>query len=868
MNSRALSVIVLVSLASVHAAAWREERAPASPIASPIASPVASPVASLDALALPGGVEAIKLDGELSEEIWTRAPVASEFFQRDPTEGAPASHPTEVRVIFDQTALYVAVRAVCPEADRIVGMLTRRDDSSPSDWIRVMVDSYRDQRTAYEFSVNAGGVKQDRYWFADTNSDGSWDAVWDVAVGRSAQGWRAEFRIPFSQLRFNPSTDTFGFAVVRSVPHVNETATWPLLAKSASGYVSSFGELRGVKLPESQKKLELMPYAVSQFKTAPVAAGNPLTKSNDVDAAVGLDLKYKVGRGLMLTGTVNPDFGQVEADPAVVNLGAFETFFSERRPFFVEGSGNLNFGIDCSDGFCTGLFYSRRIGRAPQRIAEAPDGGYAAQPANSTIVGAAKLTGRVGGFSVGALQAVTTREDARLTTGAANPITRTPVEPTTSYSIGRVNREFANRSRLGFMLTNTHRRLTDELRFLPTTAVTGGVDADWRLRDNRYSLTGLWAGSSIRGSANAIDRLQRSNVHSFQRPDAEHLTYDPTRTTLGGHAGSFNVNKISGQRTRFSFGTSYKTPGFEINDLGFQQRADEVSEFGWFQIRDDKPGKYVRSISVNFNQWAGWNFDGDRRFSGGNVNAHWVLTTNWDFGTGFNVNTEGFADRLTRGGPGGLTPGNLNQWGYLNSDNRKLVALNFFGNWFNDRHGSWGWGVNPGLTFRPRSALSISGSINVNRNVSDTQWIRNLTQDDGSHYVFGRINQTTVSFSTRVNYTITPTLSVQIYAAPFVSAGAYSNFRELVNGRAARYADRYAPFDYDGNPDFNYQSFRTTNVLRWEFRPGSALFVVFQQGREDVAPRGDFRFGRDFGDTFGAPATNVFLVKISRWLNF
>jgi hypothetical protein len=271
---------------------------------------------------------------------------------------------------------------------------------------------------------------------------------------------------------------------------------------------------------------------------------------------------------------------------------------------------------------------------------------------------------------------------------------------------------------------------------------------------------------------------------------------------------------------------------------------------------------------VNFNQWAGWNFDGDTRFSGGNINAHWVLTNNLNFGTGFNVNSEGFSDRLTRGGPGGLVTGNLNQWGYFNSDDRKPVTFNLFANWFNDRHGSWGWGLGPGLTFRPRSSLSVSGGINVNRNVSDTQWIENLEVDDGTHHVFGRINQTTVSFSARVNYTVTPTLSVQIYAAPFVSAGAYSRFKELVAGRAARYENRYAPYDYADDPDFNYQSFRTTNVLRWEFRPGSALFVVFQQGREDVATRGDFRFSRDFGDMFGAPATNTFLVKISRWVNF
>ena len=418
------------------------------------------PSASLidSAVAIPVGADPIKVDGEIAEEIWTKAPPITEFLQRDPTEGARPTRETEARVVFDAAALYVAVRALEPDASKIVGHLTRRDENSPSDWIRVMVDSYRDRRTAYEFAVNAAGVKQDRYWFNDTNSDTSWDAVWDVAVAKSPQGWRAEFRIPFSQLRFNPAaSSSFGFAIVRTVAHANETSTWPLLARSASGYVSSFGELTGLTFASAQKRLELAPYVVGQVKTAPVASANPLVGSPDPDAAVGLDLKYKVAPGLTLTGTVNPDFGQVEADPAVVNLGAFETFFAERRPFFVEGSGNFSFDLDCSDGQCTGLFYSRRIGRAPHRVLNAPNDGYVAQPANSTIVGAAKLTGRVGHFAIGALNAITTREDAHLASGPALDESTSPVEPFTSYSVVRANREFANRSRLGFIVTSTNR---------------------------------------------------------------------------------------------------------------------------------------------------------------------------------------------------------------------------------------------------------------------------------------------------------------------------------------------------------------------------------------------------------------------------
>jgi hypothetical protein len=431
-----------------------------------------------------------------------------------------------------------------------------------------------------------------------------------VAVRRADDGWSAEFRIPFSQLRFNPANGgTFGFAVLRAIAHENETSSWPHLRRSACGFVSSFGDLTGLAFPDSTKRLEMLPYSLAQMRTAPVAAGNPLASSPSGTAAFGLDLKYRVGGGLTLVAAANPDFGQVEADPAVVNLGAFETFFAERRPFFVEGSGNFSFDVDCNDGQCTGLFYSRRVGHAPQRFASAPPGGFAAQPAQTTIAGAAKLTGRVGAFSVGVLQAVTTSEGARLVAGPGQPTAHTPVEPAASFTVARLGRQYANRSRIGFALTNTSRALPEELRFLPAHATTGGFDGDWRLGSGEYSLRGFWAASHVGGEAAAIDRLQRSNVHSFQRPGARTLTYDPSRTSLTGYAGSASFNKIGGEHTRFTSVVTMKSPGFEINDLGFLQRADEIAQSNWFQIRSDRPGRFFRSVSINFNQWAGWNFD-------------------------------------------------------------------------------------------------------------------------------------------------------------------------------------------------------------------------------------------------------------------
>ncbi len=334
-----------------------------------------------------------------------------------------------------------------------------------------------------------------------------------------------------------------------------------------------------------------MPYVVGQVATAPVSSGNPLTRSPDPGVSAGLDLKYKIGAGLTLTGTINPDFGQVEADPAVVNLNGFETFFAERRPFFVEGSGNFSYDLDCSDGSCTGLFYSRRIGRTPHRDVSAPDGGFAAQPVNTTILGAAKLTGRIGRFSIGALDAVTGAEDARLAQGPALTRSTSPVEPATNYSILRVNREFTNQSRFGFMVTSTNRSLPDELKSVPGSAVTGGVDGDWRLHHGGYSLSGHWAGSLVHGTAGAIADLQQNYVHAFARPDAQHVTFDPQRTQLGGHAGGLSFNKITGRKVHFMSNVNYKTPGFETNDLGYLQRADDISIGNWLQLIHDVPGR-------------------------------------------------------------------------------------------------------------------------------------------------------------------------------------------------------------------------------------------------------------------------------------
>jgi hypothetical protein len=838
------------------------------PLAAVALAAALDPPAHVNALAITPN-NSVRVNGELTEEVWRLAETVDAFVEREPEEGGRPSQRTEFRVAYDASTLFVRVHAFDTDPARVVSYLTRRDENSPSDWIRVLIDSYHDRRTAFEFAVNPAGVKQDRYWYNDNERDDSWDAVWDVKVSRDESGWAAEFRIPFSQLRFTPSESlTFGFAVSRSVGRLNETSTWPLLARSANGYVSSFGELAGVSMRGSPKKLELVPYTVASL-TRQRPGDNPLLSSSTGDAALGLDIKYALTPGLTFTSTFNPDFGQVEADPAVVNLTAFETFFNERRPFFIEGSGMFRFDSDCWDGPCS-LFYSRRIGRSPQGVDVLPSGDsvYTEYPAQSTILGAGKLTGRIGRFSIGVMHAVTQEETATaLDNGLRSQMT---VEPTTNYTVARVRREFANQSAIGVMMTTTNRRLPAALRFLPDHSFTGGIDFDERFK-SRYSLNGYFAASGVRGDPKAITALQESSRHYFQRPDASSFELDSSRRSLNGSSGRLSISKIGGQRTRFNFNVGYKSPGFDLNDAGFLRRADERWAAGWFQIRSDVPTPLFRSRNLNFNFYRSWNSDGDALINGGNVNANFTFTNNWEAGGGVNTNKRGVDDRVTRGGPSLSSEGFDTFWSWLNSDNRKAVSLNMFngGGWngagstFHDHEAT--------VTYRPISALTISSGVRLNRANNADQWT-SLVTDTKDHYVFAHLDQTTVALTERFNYTMSPNLSLQLYAEPFVSGGAYDRFKEIVDPRNPDYGRRYAPFAYDltvnDNPDFNVKSFRTTNVLRWEYKPGSTLFVVWQQARENDAVPGGFRFGRDVHDIFGVPPTNVFLIKLAYWLNY
>ena len=790
------------------------------------------------------------LDGEDGDLVWRDAPAITQFRQHDPVEDGDPRFRTEARVAYDDRYLYVLVRAYDPAPDSVMAFLSRRDQRTQSDYIHLMVDSYNDKRTGYRFTVNPRGVKRDFYISNDGNEDASWDGVWDVATKVDAEGWVAEYRIPFSQLRFPAAAaHTFGFAIWRDIARYNERISWPLFRRTQTGLVSQWGEVDGFEGIASPRRLELLPYSVSSDAPRPTAGGYARQQT----ITFGADVKYGITSNLTLDATVNPDFGQVEADPAVLNLGAFEQFFEERRPFFLEGAGMFN--------MANNLFYSRRIGRAPQL-----GGVYAAQdnPLNTTILGAAKVTGRTAnGLNVGFINAITQREQ-----GDAG---RT-IEPQTNYTVLRLQQDLRNgNSGVGVMATATNRALDADSRdFLREGAYALGLDARHRFGpNNNFQVSGSAVGSYVTGSREAIWRTQRSSVHQYQRPDSP-LAVDSSRTSLGGSRLNIGVGKNGGGITRFNTGVTRISAGYEVNDAGFQPRADITQNGNWFGLNFVEPTKLYRRLFVNVNQWNDWTTDGLRLNSGANINVNGELPNQWWFWAGYNVNGVGatYDDRVTRGGPALRRNFRQNAWLGFETDGRKPVSAVLQGFVvFPDVSGSREWGLDPELNFRAGGNVQGSLSLGYYRGLNDQQWYNNFSTPGGPVYAFARLDQTTLSMTARLDYTMTPTLSLQVYAQPFVTAGDYSEEKVVDDPHADRYDDRFTPWAGTAAQDFNFKQFRSNTVLRWEYRPGSVLFFVWQQGRQDFRNPGSFDLSRDYGDLFRTRSDNTFLIKASYWFS-
>lgn len=801
------------------------------------------------------------LDGKDDDVAWQSAVVIDQFLEYEPTPGATPRFRTELRLLYDDKYLYVLGRMFDPSPDSIISLLSRRDVRTESEQLKLVIDSYHDRRTAYQFIVNPAGVKRDFYVYNDNVEDVTWDAVWDVATSIDSLGWVAEFRIPFSQMRFSKEDrKTFGLLAVRDVARTRQRISWPLFRRDRQGYVSQAGEIEGFARLPQPRRVEITPYLVTKNSTRPEANGRYSTPQSQ---AAGADLKVGIGSNLTVDATINPDFGQVEADPSVLNLGAFEQFFEERRPFFLEGAGIFQFRTACNDidTGCTGLFYSRRIGRAPQLGQLYGD---ASSPTASRILGASKLSGRLGnGLNIGVLGAVTERE--------VGTLART-IEPQSNYGVARLQQDLrGGQTGIGAMVTRVDRQLdVNTQEQLRRNATTGGIDIRHRFYRNYFELTGYLAGSVVNGSAAAISATQRNSVHQYNRPD-DALTFDPTRTSLSGDAQRITLSKFGGGITRFQSVYQRFSPGFETNDVGFLTRADHQMFRNWFALQFVQPTRVYRRLNLNFNTQNAWSTAGLSLSQNLNHNGHVELPNTWWLHWGGNVNglSAVYDDRVARGGPAVRQSAAWETWGGIEGDRRPWYTPTLFGGRFGSDEGrSTGWWLEPSLQFRVSSRFSASAAASYQHGINDDQWVTNVTTAGVTHYTFARLDQRTVRLTARLNYTATPTLSMQVYAQPFVTTGDFTNWRELDQPRAAQYADRYQSFGTGDPNGFNVREFRSNTVVRWEYRPASVLFFVWQQGRNGSRPLPtDFEFGRDVSGIFDLHPMNTFLIKASFWLN-
>lgn len=883
----------------------------------------------------------VTLDGRLDEEVWRSAIPITEFIQLDPNEGEPVSEPTEVYIAFDREAIYVAARLL--DRGPVSRRLARRDATvNDSDWFSVAFDSYHDHLTAYRFWVNPDGVRRDEMLtsggsrssttISSTGTSGtgssflerggqpdaSWEPVWAAATEVSDSGWTAELRIPFSQLRFGrEEVQTWGLQLERRIARKQEQAFFAHTPKVQAAGVALFGHLEGVRVATGSRPLEIAPYALGRVMRRPPALSanqdvdfaNPFSDRSEAALGVGADLKYRLTSNFTLDAALNPDFGQVELDPAVVNLTAFETRFDEKRPFFVEGAEIMRFGTSVlgnPEGGPPQLVYSRRIGRAPQL--DVPGNAvYWDGPETTTILGAGKLTGRTSnGWSVGILEAVTEHEKA-LFVDEDGTRQEAVVEPLANYLAGRVRRDLdGGRTTVGVLATAVHRRLDErtEHTFLRSSAYTGGIDFRTESADRVWSVFGSISGSHIRGSPEAIGAAQRASARYFQRPDADHLELDPEATSLSGYRVQVDAGKRAGTWI-WNVALTATSPGYEINDIGFQLNSDRILVDPNITYEQNRPGRLFRRWSLRFGPDFDFNYGGNLIRAISMLTFQSQLLNYWSGSLRLHYIAPVMSDRLTRGGPLARLPGGFLTGATVGTDPRKPYVLDAGLTYTRDSADMYETEASLGLRIKPAENWDIQVGPNLNVTHLPAQYVTTVVDPTaertfGSRYVFAGLDQTTLGIETRLNVTFTPTLSLEMYAQPFFSSNDFGALKELraprtfdflVYGKDTGTAEpgdgARTAVDPDGSGpapsfvvddrDFNLNSLRGNAVLRWEWRQGSTLFLVWQQDRagrlgaldgERLGRRiGDFDVRTSIDDLFAARPTNVVVLKVSYWLN-
>ena len=857
----------------------------------------------------------VVIDGKLDDEAWSRATPITKFTQMDPEEGKPSSERTEVRFLYDDGALYVAGRMYDSRgAAGVTSRLIRRDANSESDWFNINIDAYHDHLGEAMFELNPAGVKWDAAG-SSGNADVSWDPVWEGAAAIDSLGWTAEMRIPYSQLRFSQAeVQTWGLQVTRFIQRRNELARWSFWGKTEVGGASRFGHLEGMRIAKVPRHVEVMPYVVARSRhIRPDLPNDPFNDGNRQDMRAGADVKTLLTSNITLDATLNPDFGQVEVDPASVNLSAFETFFSEKRPFFVAGSNIFGFG-NASCYFCSNFnsvesFYSRRIGRSPQGadLAQAADG-YADIPESATILGAAKITGRTaGGITLGILDAVTRRELADVV--SPDSTYRVEVEPLTNYFVGRATRDYRGGNLvIGGIATSVLRHLNEGVlqKRLNSHAEAIGADLVAQWSRKTYSLFATAELSNIAGDSLAILRAQRSSARYYQRPDrkfarSRFLTgfYDPSATSMTGLASYLRLAKDGGN-LNWEAQLNSRTPGFEVNDIAFLSRADYIQEIANVSYNWTVPTDWYRRFSFILGGQRGRNFDGDVNYRDAHLWFGGQLPNYWEANAWIMHMPQIYDERVLRGGPVATSPSVQIMSFFFNTDQRARVVVSGNPQFQRNAEGGFQSRANMNVRWKPVSNVSASfgPSYTLSRGVQ--QYVTTIedatnTAFYGRRYVLSSLEQKTLSLDTRFTMTFSPTSSLELYAQPFIASGAYSAFKEFDQPRYAKKSvygqDRgtivatrnaegkivsytidpdaagvAAPFTV-GNPDFNVRSLRGNAVYRWEYRPGSTLFFVWTQSRDEFAPYdGSFQFGRDRSALFATHPDNIFLVKLNYWL--
>lgn len=850
---------------------------------------------ALDAQASPKRATAVRLagpapriDGRLDDAAWTGVAPLEDFNQQRPTEGGVPSERTQVFIRYDNDALYLGARMFRAQPSDILRSLSRRDGSATAEHLQVTFDTHRDGRTGYAFKISAAGVQGDFHHAQDNEMRGreaQYDPVWEASAAIDSLGWVAEMRIPFSQLRF-PAADRqeWGFQLDRWMPDKNEDLQWIVIPTKETGYISRFGTLTGIAGVKAVRPVELLPYVASDaVRAAVVDQANPFR--NPTRTRVGMDAKFGIGSNLTIDATMNPDFGQVEADPAEVNLSAFETIVEERRTFFTEGAQLLRI-----EG--PNYFYSRRIGAAPHLSVS---GDYVDQPRASTILGAAKLTGRTASrLSVGALLGMTGRANARVFSVDSNRTTSTVVEPRTEYAVVRLEQELGKQaSTFGGMLVAMRRDLGSDPTLtarLASQAYSGGVD--WRIRwqQGKYAVSGYAGFSHVEGDSFAIGRVQRSSAHYFQRPDGAYLDYDPSRQSLTGYTASIRADKDAGRRILWGAQVSTETSGYEVNDVGRLQSAEDVDYNADIQIRETEPGRYLRNWRLGFVSRGSFNYGGNH------TNAEWQQSANltflnfWSLNLNTRLDPSTLDDALTRGGPLMRTGLSWGQDYRLNSAMGARTGWRANYNWGRDALGGWRSAFGGGITVRPSPRWQLSLDPNYQRSTDSRQYVTTVTDAAatatyGARYLFAYVDRVTTSLKTRVNYAFSRSLTLEGYAEPFAASGRYHGIGEL---RAPRTSElrRYgaegttitrltngsyaitpqgAAFTLS-NRDFNVLSFRSNVVLRWEWHAGSTLYVVWQQNRRASEALGEPVSAADLLNTTRAAGDNFLALKMSYWL--